>query len=183
MSITSAKSGATGISLALDNNYMEPIATTLVGTNAPTVIEFLDIPQTYKHLQLRGIFKQTTAASFSNININLNADISTNYARHDMYGAGSGIGNSAVANSNSVIVYAGSGSAFGPTVTDILDYSNTNKFKTIRGIGGVDDNSSGLMTVSSGVWMNTNAITSIRLTFSNAAAAQYTRFSLYGIKG
>ena len=53
MSITSAKSGATGISLALDNNFMEPIASTLVGSGGSSVITFNDIPQTYKHLQLR----------------------------------------------------------------------------------------------------------------------------------
>jgi len=64
MSITSAKTGATGISLALENNFMEPIASTLVGASGSAIIEFNDIPQTYKHLQIRliGRTNRSTAA-------------------------------------------------------------------------------------------------------------------------
>mgnify|MGYP000739741444 CR=1 FL=1 len=50
MSISSAKSGGTGISLALDNNFMEPIASS---TGGSSTIVFNDIPQGYKHLQIR----------------------------------------------------------------------------------------------------------------------------------
>ena len=63
MSITSVKSGATGISLALDNNFMEPIATTLVGSTTVNVVTFNDIPQTYKHLQIRAISRRTGSSS------------------------------------------------------------------------------------------------------------------------
>ena len=52
MSITSVKSGSGGISLALDNNYMEPIATMVVSATSVNSITFNDIPQIYKHLQL-----------------------------------------------------------------------------------------------------------------------------------
>ena len=50
MSITSVKSGATGISLALDNNFMEPIATTLVGSGGANTIIFNRFPLIQKHL-------------------------------------------------------------------------------------------------------------------------------------
>ena len=53
MSITSAKTGSTSLSLALENNFMEPIASTLVGAGGVSTVTFNDIPQTYKHLQIR----------------------------------------------------------------------------------------------------------------------------------
>ena len=37
MAISGIRTGETGISLALDNNYMEPIATTLVGSGTVQV--------------------------------------------------------------------------------------------------------------------------------------------------
>ncbi len=52
MSITSAKTGSTSLSLALENNFMEPIASTLVGAGGVSTVTFNDIPQTYKHLQV-----------------------------------------------------------------------------------------------------------------------------------
>ena len=49
MTISSVKTGAVGLSLALDNNYMEPIATTLVGSGGVNQITFNDIPQSYNN--------------------------------------------------------------------------------------------------------------------------------------
>ena len=63
MSITSAKTGSTSLSLALENNFMEPIASTLVGSGGVSTVTFNDIPQTYKHLQIRCISRPNEAGS------------------------------------------------------------------------------------------------------------------------
>jgi len=84
----------------------------------------------------------------------------------------------------------GSSLYWGIGVIDILDYTNTNKFKTTRCIAGTDSNgviSTVYSTVGimSGNWENTNAITSITMV-TPATSANFnsgTRFWLYGIKG
>ena len=67
---------------------------------------------------------------------------------------------------------------------DLLDYQNTNKFKTIRSIGGYDTNNAASInpfaTFASGVWMNTAAVTSISL-IGNASLLAGSRADLYGI--
>jgi predicted patatin/cPLA2 family phospholipase len=72
---------------------------------------------------------------------------------------------------------------FGAGVIDILDYANTNKYKTVRALSGHDNNGSGYVNFESGLWMSTSAITSIKLFTAGNVYAQYTQFALYGIKG
>ena len=72
---------------------------------------------------------------------------------------------------------------FSGGVIDILDYANTNKYKTSRGLSGYDANGSGLLYLASGLWMNTAAITSIEITDALGNFATNSTFALYGIKG
>jgi hypothetical protein len=66
---------------------------------------------------------------------------------------------------------------------DILDYANTNKYKTTRTLIGRDRNGAGIMLFHSGLYQSTNAITSLKFFPSTGNFAQYTQFALYGIKG
>jgi hypothetical protein len=81
-----------------------------------------------------------------------------------------------------------SGSQFrGAGIAKIFDYRNTNKFTTVLAYGGYaafGDGSTeqGIVYPVEGVWVNTNAITSITITGSGNFQAG-TRFSLYGLKG
>jgi len=63
---------------------------------------------------------------------------------------------------------------------DIFDYSNTNKFKTSRELGGYDLNGSGGVGFISGNFRSTSAITSIA--FAGTTFQQYSSFALYGVK-
>jgi hypothetical protein len=73
---------------------------------------------------------------------------------------------------------------FGGVVIDILDYKNTNKYKTVRILSGTEyNNSNGGVSFNSGLWQNTDAITTITLQPSGANFAEYSQFALYGIKG
>ena len=73
---------------------------------------------------------------------------------------------------------------FSAHIIDILDYTNTNKYKTVRNLGGFDTNSAqyGYISLGSVSWRNTNAITSISFTLDGNNFTQYTQFALYGIK-
>ena len=73
-------------------------------------------------------------------------------------------------------------SIFGSAIIDIFDYANTNKYKTMRSLYGSDLNGSGQVGIASSVWMNTNAINSIKLYFTSSNLAQYSSFALFGVK-
>jgi hypothetical protein len=165
----------------------ESIATTTVGAGGSSSISFTSIPSTYKHLQIRAIqFCGTTAY---NTLIRYNSDSGNNYASHYLEGNGSTVG-SGTGYGAPPINYGAIGEARGGTtypdvfVCDILDYTNTNKYKTARSLCGYDANGSGLAAFRSSLWMSTSAVTSI--TIQNDAFAnftQYSQFALYGIKG
>ena len=64
---------------------------------------------------------------------------------------------------------------------DILDYSNTNKYKTARVLGGMDFNGSGSASLQSGLWMSTSAVTSITCISAGNNWTTGTQIALYGV--
>jgi hypothetical protein len=157
----------------------ESIQTYTLSTSQAS-ITFSGIPSTYKHLQIRLSAINTTA--FGDIYMQFNSDTGSNYKAHYLYGNGA----SALAGVlTQTSVYAGfisTGSNTGVGITDILDYGNTNKNKTSRTLMGADRNGSGDLALTSGLWLNTAAITSITLIPGTNLFAQYSSFALYGVK-
>jgi len=189
MSITSAKTGSTSLSLALENNFMEPIASTLVGAGGVSTVTFNDIPQTYKHLQLRITGRNTRVSGYNAGTLMgyFNGDTATNYANHIFYGDGGTVYSFAALTSsgfNAARVADNSvANVVGVSIIDILDYTNTNKNTTVRTLTGIENNSVGELNYYSSVWMNTTAITSITIDTPTFNIMQHSRLSLYGIKG
>jgi hypothetical protein len=153
---------------------------------------FSSIPQTYKHLQLRLMIKSVYTSGPTDYYFwRLNGDnVSGNYRSHSLVGDGS----TASANTNPT----GNTSAFIPhlypansltnvfagIVIDILDYTDTNKYTTMRTLSGYDANGSGQAALSSGVWLNTSAVTSITFGgYNTGINSTYYSYALYGIKG
>ena len=172
---------------AVANSYFSIATTTLSSSNT---IEFTSIPQTYTHLQIRGIARGAVVGTgFHQAYMQFNSDTGANYSTHYLSGDGASASSSATASSDFITIAAIPGtnntaSVFGGFVLDILDYTNTNKYKTTRSLAGADANGSGYAWFSSGNWRNTNAITSIRL-YANTGSnvfAQYSSFALYGVK-
>jgi hypothetical protein len=158
----------------------ESIATSVVGAGGSATITFSSIPSTYKHLQVR-ILAQNGNAN-KNLSIQFNGDTATNYSRHLLYGTGASAlaaADATVANADAYISPSG---GFGAAIIDILDYANTNKYKTTRALGGYDANGSGWITLASGSWRSTSAITSISFSNFGNNFAQYSSFALYGVK-
>jgi hypothetical protein len=180
--IASAQQGALAV-----GDY-ESIATTTVGGGGAASVTFSSIPSTYTHLQVRMIARTNRAAGVDPMALTLNSDTGNNYSWHDMYGDGSGVYAEASTSTSNVKFYRAAGSTatagiFGTVVLDILDYQNSNKYKTIRYLGGIDQNGSGEMFFGSGLWMNSAATTSITIApFVGTSFSQYSSFALYGIK-
>jgi hypothetical protein len=166
----------------------ESIATTVVGAGTQATISFTVIPSTYKHLQVRAICRANGGTSnySGGLQMNFNSDTAANYNGHQLYGLGSGSAGAGVplgSNPVSAIWLTTGSNQFGAHVIDILDYANTNKFKTIRTLAGSDNNGGGAIVLESGAWRSTSAITRIDFAISGVNFAQYSHFALYGIKG
>lgn len=71
----------------------------------------------------------------------------------------------------------------GVSIIDIHDYKSTSKYKTVRSFSGLDLNNPGDVNLSSGLWMNTAAITSIEVFLFSDNWTTQTQVALYGIKG
>ena len=170
-----------GTGVAASTNSYESISTVTVGSGGSTSIDFTSIPSTYKHLQIRG----SANAGDVDLNMQFNADTSTNYNYHFLYGNGTSAVAGASTSSSSLASFYASTTAniFGAGVFDILDYADTNKFKTMRALTGVDTNGGVLIVFRSGAWRSTSAITSIKIFPASGSINQYSSFALYGIKG
>jgi hypothetical protein len=165
----------------------ESIATVNVGGGGAASISFSSIPSTYSHLQIRGISRSSRVDVTDAIYLNFNSDTGNNYAYHFLRGNGSitlataGTTTDFILTGTSVAQNGGS-NMFAVTVIDILDYTNTNKYKTVRALNGEDRNGDGFVYFLSGLWMNTSAVTTITLTGFVGNFSQYSSFALYGIK-
>ena len=162
---------------------MYPIASTTVGSGGVASVSFTSIPATFTHLQVRAFAQDARASSYANspILVTFNGDTGANYTWHSLTGNGS-VGSSAGATAlNFIYIQSARTGSFGASITDVLDYTNTNKNKVLRSMGGVDNNGSGIIELDSGLWLNTSAITSITLTPLSPNFSQYSSFQLYGI--
>lgn len=167
---------------------------TVTASGGENLLSITSIPQTYKSLQIRGIVRSQRALNtVGGIEMYFNSDnAATNYVGHLLQGNGS----SASANSRTggsvfdslgwyTMPFANTASnTYGASITDIHDYTSSNN-KTIRLFSACDTNdTTGVLGLFSGLWMNSAAITSINF---NSPGTNYfaagTTFALYGIKG
>lgn len=171
-------------------NY-ESISTTTLSSSQAT-ISFTSIPATFTHLQIRA-FQRGNRAIYpvSDAIMRFNSDTGSNYAEHSLFGGGA-TAQTGGSGTRTSINYGQPGTAvtnFAGSIIDVLDYANTNKYKTARAFTGLDVNGTiatygGTIGIYSGLWMNTAAITSISFTTSDGSDwQQYSSFALYGIKG
>lgn len=171
----------------------ESIATA-TGTGSSGTIRFNSIPSTYKHLQIRGIARITYTSGIANSSpIGLTLNNAGTYSKHRLYGDGT----SALSSGNSSVgdVYIGNSAnndttsgVVGVFIVDILDYTNTSKYKTIKSFAGVNNNTSStnyhVDLYSGAINSSLSAVSSIELFDDNGYNFDTTtQFALYGIKG
>ena len=169
-------SGATG---SKQSSY-ESIQT-VNSTGSSATLTFSSIPATYKSLQIRGLY-----SGDGGFLMTINGSSSTIYASHYLTGNGSSANASGVGYAtgyfNFTTTPTGSTTILHACIIDIIDYASTTKNKTLRIFDGYDENGDGDVTLYSGLFGSTNAITSITLD-SNGSWRNNTQFALYGIKG
>ncbi len=189
-----------GISVGIMDGSLAPIvigdydsiATNTVGSGGVSSVTFSSIPSTYKHLQIRWLMRSNRATGYNDaLRFRFNSDTGSNYSNHLLYGDGTGAYADAGTNTTSMPLGYGSSnnniaSSFGAGVIDILDYANTSKYTTGRGLTGLSTNGAGDETIglASGSWRNLNAVTSITI-FPGTGTLfnEYTQIALYGVKG
>lgn len=163
----------------------ESIATA-IGTGSSATITFSSIPQTYKSLQLRIIGLDSGSGSRARMYVN---GSSSGYTHHEIYGNGTNVQINGQTSQSSIILLNNNSAGLGTTnpivcITDIIDYADTSKNKTIRTISGQDSNGSGYVGLSSSLYPSTSAITTLQVfTQTGSNFASGTTIALYGIKG
>lgn len=164
----------------------ESIASVTVGSGGAANVTFSSIPSTYQHLQIRYITRNEAANDAILLNFN-NDSTNANYAKHQLRGNGSAataVGQASIVPELPTVPYLGiTANVYNATIVDVLDYANTNKNTTLRALGGYDANGSGAIWLASGLWMNTAAVSTIKLYAESGDIAEYSSFALYGIKG
>lgn len=175
----------------LPGSYESIATVTVAAGNTSSTITFSGIPSGYDHLQVRAIYRSASSNVYNAwYTARLNSDSGTNYSHHALYGNGSSVGATGYTNNNVLDGFSRPGADAGDTfygafVMDILDYANTNKFKTVRHIGGADIAVSttrldiGLYTNN---WRSTSAVNAISFIGNQGAFTEYSHFALYGIK-
>jgi hypothetical protein len=187
-----------GILTALVGSYapapeaFESIATVTVGAGGASTVTFSSIPSTYTHLQIRGIARTDAGGGTTqNLNMTINNDTSAAYSFHQLLGSGSAASSYGenVNRSNCVqILHIPTSTAganiFGTGIIDILDYTNTNKNRTVRSLRGQEQNNSDSgIALQSYLYTGTTAVNRLDFFASVGNLVQYSQIALYGIKG
>jgi len=168
----------------------DALASVTVPSGGAASIVFNGIPTGYKHLQIRALSRTTNSLQYSQVFFTVND--STSYHRHlilsDGYNSPGAYGYTAQAYA-SLGYLAGNNAIsnnFGMAILDILDYTNTGKYKTYRGTFGANNNSQSnpdtYMGFVSGTYPSNNVVSKVTFSPESGSFAQYTQFALYGIK-
>jgi hypothetical protein len=175
---------------------MYPIASYTFTSSGST--SFTNIPQIYTHLHAR-IFARSDydrGAGYTqpvSIYLQFNGDGAANYSGHyfssdgaSITSSGGGANAGAYAGTYGMPSFRAPANIYSNVLVDIIDYTNTNKYKVVKSISGVDQNGTGStsgagsVSYTSSCWKNNNAITSI-LFYGDGNYVAGSRIDLYGI--
>ncbi len=168
----------------------ELLESTVVGSGGQASVEFTNLTTkyatTYQHLQVRLVARTTRAVTEDGATrILLNGDSTlSNYRAHFLVGTGSTVVSYDAGNNPELGSFPGANAGanqFAPMVIDLLDPFETTKNKTMRLLAG-SAGSVNSIRMHSTAWFNTNSVTTIAINATVGSWAQFSRFSLYGIK-
>lgn len=160
-----------------------------VGTYTPSGVNFLDIPipSGFSDLEIRWVANSSGAANWNNLSAQLNGDQAANYSSWQKLN-NSGADNNGASTATSLpvgFVWAHSTTTKpGAGVISINGYSGSTLQKLVYGTAFTNDGSSttAALGLAGGEWLNTAAITSIRLILANSATFNTgSRFNVYAI--
>lgn len=175
---------ASAVSVPLE--AFESIASA-TGTGSNTSVTFSSIPSTYKHLQLRIMARSTATDNGTpdSLFIRPNNISTSSYSHHIVKGNGTSTEAAGTSSDTEIqidlFLSKNTDSNFkGVSIVDILDYTSTSKYKTVKSHQG---DGVSWVALSSGLFQSTDAITSLVLSIPSNAFDSESVFSLYGIKG
>lgn len=153
----------------------DPIASITLGA-ATASVTFSAIPQTYTDLVIVA-FTDQTASSPSYVQFN--GDTGTNYSSTNITGDGTSATSGRVSTSALGIALATTSANDQISIVNIMNYSNTTTNKTciLRRNDAVAQ-----VSLVTGLWRSTSAITSIRLFSNSSTFTSNSTFNLFGIK-
>ena len=162
------------------------IASNTVGSGGVASVTFSSIPSTYTDLVVKTSLREATTNN-AIVKINFNGTTSGYTAREII-----GNGTSASSDTNYGSTYYGVEGSSAPSNATANSFTNneyyipnyaSSNYKSISTDSIYETNTTfSLATLSSGLWSNTAAITSIALAPYSGNFAQYSTFYLYGIK-
>jgi hypothetical protein len=154
-------------------------------SSAAASVTFSSIPQTYTDLVLKISARQGAENAF---NLRFNGDSSSIYSFIMLGGDGSSASSARTTGAGQIVARGinpsvATANVFGNAEIYIPNYANTSYNKSIS-VEGVNENDATeiYMAFVSGLWNNTNAITSITILARDGNLVQYSVFDLYGIK-
>lgn len=155
---------------------------TITLTSTDSEIVFSSIPATYRDLIVVASGRSSAAGAADNLGCYFNGTAS-NCSTVRMYGTGSTTGSNVSPNNtriSQITIPAASAAYFGVVTIQIMDYSATDKHKSVL----VRSNTAGdQVHAAAGRWASNDAITSVTLDLyaTSANFAIGSTFSLYGI--
>ena len=166
------------------NETMTLISTVTVGSGGASSIEFTAIPATYTDLYLV-VSARSQYSGWADAYLRFNASGGTAYATKKLAGTGSSIENLNSTGAGDFPIWSVGGSnttsnTFSNVGFYIPNYAgSTNKSVSADGVSE-NNGTEARLTIGSGLWASTNAITQILL-FVAVGWTQYSTASLYGI--
>lgn len=144
-------------------------------------VTFNNIPQTgYTDLKIVASTRGDTASGIINLSFN---GVTSNLSGKTLYGSGSGVGSTSPASTIPVQSNwsTATASTFGNVEFYIPNYTSSN-YKSVSADAVAENNATeGYQWLTTGIWSNTAAITSVTLTSNSSNFVQYSTFSLYGL--
>jgi hypothetical protein len=148
------------------------LATTTLGS-AVSNVTFSSIPGSFRDIVL---VYSGTLSGLGNLRLQFNSDTGSNYSY--VYAEPSGSG----ASSLTGVFLGDGGTTQGVVIGHIMDYSATDKHKTVLSRANRNDSGSQNVQMWANRWANTSAITSIKVYTNSPNISAGTVLSLYGIE-
>jgi hypothetical protein len=162
-----------------------------IGTGASGVLEFSNIPQNYRHLQISLMGRSDAAATSSSVHLTFETSPTAGAYNHQRLtgaaataAASENVGASDFIHALTVPAASSTANLYGGGEIIIFEYTNTGMMKMVNAQqGGATNVATGAIVaaITTGVWESTDAISLIRLTLAAGNWTTLSRATLYGV--
>ena len=166
-------------------NTFELISSSTVGSGGAANIDFTSIPGTYTDLCILFSGRGVRVNASDDVKIQFN-NTTTNYSDRYLLGTGSAASSGSGSSTGiyNLIIPASTTTAntFSNSMVYIPNYAGSNYKSVSIDVATENNATAAFLNLVAGLWSNTAAITSIKITPDNANLAQHSTAYLYGVK-